>query len=647
VPIGRPITGMRAYVLDGAARPVPFGVPGELWLAGTGLARGYVGKPDVTESRFRVSAAVDEPRLYATGDLARIAEDGTFEYLGRRDDQVKIRGVRVELGEIEAALVSHPDVTAAAARLWEHGAPSSSDGLIHCARCGLASDYPGVSFNADRVCNECLAFETYREKAEVYFKPESELATVLTSERGKRGAYDCIALLSGGKDSTYVLCRLVDMGFRVLALTLDNGFISDQAKANIARVVDSLGVDHRYMTTPAMNEIFVDSLQRHGNVCNGCYKTIYTLSMQTALDEGIPFIVTGLSRGQFFETRLTADLFTELTVSSDQIDADVLEARKAYHRVDDAVRRLLDVSMFEDDDVFEAVQFVDFYRYVDVNLDELYRYLDERVPWVRPTDTGRSTNCRINDVGIYYHNKFRGYHNYALPYSWDVRMGHKTRAAALEELDDHIDVADVARMLDEIGFPEDATSPESGRTLVLYYTAPAEIPLPELRKHMAAMLPAQLVPNTFIRLDALPLTGNGKVDKRALPSPDHQRPEMESAFIAPQTDTQIALAEIWEQVLGVTGIGIRDSYLELGGDSIGAIQIVARAARAGLPIALSDLFEHLTIERLVEATESVTGGPVGGEASASPAPGRVAMADLDDDARTRLARALDLSGGGG
>ncbi|MBT8193600.1 MAG: amino acid adenylation domain-containing protein [Acidimicrobiia bacterium] len=604
VPIGRPIAGMRAYVLDSAARPVPMGVPGELWLAGTGLARGYVGKPDLTETRFPAVTGLGESKLYITGDLARLRHDGTIEYLGRRDDQVKIKGIRVELGEIEAALASHPDVTATAARLWEHGDPVASEDLIHCVRCGLASDYPGVSFDAERVCNECRAFEDYSGKARVYFKPEGELATVLTSQRGERGKYDCVALLSGGKDSTYVLCRLVDMGLRVLALTLDNGYISDQAKGNIGRVVEALGVEHRYMTTPAMNDIFVDSLQRFGNVCNGCYKTIYTLSMQTALDEDIPYIVTGLSRGQFFETRLTAELFTELTVSSDQIDANVLEARKAYHRVDDAVQRLLDVSMFEDDDVFEKVQFVDFYRFVDVGLDELYTYLDERVPWSRPTDTGRSTNCLINDVGIYYHRKVRGYHNYALPYSWDVRMGHKTRDDALAELDDDIDVAEVARMLEEIGFPEDVTSSESGRMLVLYYVAPEEIPAPELKKHMAATLPRQLVPNKFVRLDVLPLTQNGKVDRQELPSPDHQRPEMETTFIAPRTDNEVALTGIWEQVLGVDGIGIRDNYFDLGGDSISAVQIIARAHRQGLPVTMNQLAEQLTIENLAMAVNA-------------------------------------------
>lgn len=596
VPIGRPIAGMGAYVLDGAGHPVPFGVPGELWLSGAGVARGYAGRPGLTEERFTSLPTLGNTRLYATGDLARMRPDGTIEFLGRRDNQVKVRGARIELDEVEAALAAHPDISASAARVWQ---PPESDeaALVHCSRCGLSSEFPDVSFDADQVCSQCHSFEEYRDRARVYFKPESELAEVLRS-RPADGNYDCLVLLSGGKDSTYMLGNVVDMGLRVLAYTLDNGYISEQAKANIRRVVQALGVDHVFGETPAMNEIFVDSLKRHGNVCNGCYKTIYTLSMKTARDRGIPFIVTGLSRGQFFETRLTEDLFTELTVSSDQIDANVLETRKVYHRTDDAVRRLLDVSDFDDDAIFEQVQFVDFYRYVDVGLDEVYAYLDERLPWTRPTDTGRSTNCLINDVGIYFHRRTRGFHNYALPYSWDVRMGHKTREDAIDELDDDIDAAEVHRILDEIGFSGDLDGLRRQPRLVGYYVGRREIPPGELRDHMEGVLPRQMVPTQFVRLDEFPLTPNGKVDRSALDEPGADRPDTGSAFISPRTPTERALADIWSQVLGIEDVGARDSYLDLGGDSITAIQIVARAHGAAIHITLPDLLETLTIEKL-------------------------------------------------
>lgn len=120
LPIGKPLPGRQAYLLDPQRQPVPIGIFGELYLGGAGLARGYLRRPALTAEHFVPSPfAAEEPEmLYKTGDMARWLPDGTLEFQNRRDQQVKIRGFRIELGEIEAALLQQPSVQAALVRTW-------------------------------------------------------------------------------------------------------------------------------------------------------------------------------------------------------------------------------------------------------------------------------------------------------------------------------------------------------------------------------------------------------------------------------------------------------------------------------------------------------------------------------------------------
>jgi len=152
VPIGRPLSNTRAYVLDPRGEPAPIGVPGELFIGGAGVAQGYVGQDELTRQRFQPDrfGPRSEGRLYRTGDRVRWLSRGELEFLGRVDDQVKIRGFRVEPGEIEAALLAHPGMRQAAVR-----ALAGSDGSLrlvsYLAGDGLPDDAAMAGWLGQRI----------------------------------------------------------------------------------------------------------------------------------------------------------------------------------------------------------------------------------------------------------------------------------------------------------------------------------------------------------------------------------------------------------------------------------------------------------------------------------------------------------------
>ena len=141
VPIGRPIDGTVAYVLDSRGELVAGGVDGELYLGGPGVSRGYHRRPELSADRFVVNPFPGDhgPRLYRTGDRVRYRDDGRLEFLGRSDQQVKIRGHRVELGEIEATLLALPGVREAAVVIADAG-DRSLHGYVTANTPGLSGD---------------------------------------------------------------------------------------------------------------------------------------------------------------------------------------------------------------------------------------------------------------------------------------------------------------------------------------------------------------------------------------------------------------------------------------------------------------------------------------------------------------------------
>lgn len=202
IPIGRPIANTRLYVLDAALEPVPPGVPGEICIGGPGVARGYLNRPEATAEKFVPDPFSPErgARLYRTGDLGRFRPDGNLEFIGRSDQQLKIRGFRVEPGEIEALLATHPAVR-------ECAVTAAEDGGVRGKRL--------VAFVVPRTATETAAGARLREflksKLPGYMVPSAivPVAKLPLNSNGKVDRSTLAALEQGaaGEDETFVAPR--------------------------------------------------------------------------------------------------------------------------------------------------------------------------------------------------------------------------------------------------------------------------------------------------------------------------------------------------------------------------------------------------------------------------------------------------------
>ncbi len=605
VPIGRPLPNTELRVVDATGADCPEGEVGELVIGGAGVGAGYVGGATTGSERFFETPG--RGRFYRTGDLGALHAGGLLRCLGRQDRQIKIRGVRIEPAEIELAL-----------REFRIDAAAPDVAFETCTRCLLDSRHPGVTV-ADGVCSACVQFDADRGHAARYFGVQADFTRLMAEARSKkRGAEDCLLLYSGGKDSSYVLLRLLELGYRVATFTFDNGYISRTALENIERTTREYGVRHVTVDLAQMKEVFAESLRYESTVCGGCFRALTLLSTELACKDGINVVITGLSRGQIFETKLKR-LFDQGVRGPEEIDRRLQTHRQIFNVREDQISRAVGLNRVGPS-ADDGVHYVDFFRYDAASSADVRRYLvsrDER--WRAPKDTGFcSTNCRINDVGIHVHRLEKGYHNYAAPLSWEVRLGVATRADAAHELEAPVGGDNVRAILDELRYtPRDLTRGLIQEAVVVrrggaagqpmlcgYFVSSGRVNLAELRAHLLGRLPENMVPKHLVRVDALPLTSSGKVDVARLPLPalapaSPPPPARERAF-------ETGLHEIWREVLGIAAIEPDDNFFDLGGDSLLATNLVALVeAKLGKKASVIEAMHHPTLRFMTEFLASL------------------------------------------
>ncbi|MCJ7498229.1 MAG: 7-cyano-7-deazaguanine synthase [candidate division Zixibacteria bacterium] len=310
-----------------------------------------------------------------------------------------------------------------------------------CSNCVLPETFPGISFDQNGICNFCREFkgkERLEKEKEKYRQRFDEL---LSKFKGL-SSYDALMAYSGGKDSTYTLYILKEKyGLKVLALTFDNGFLSEQALKNIREVVENLGVDHiffkpdfkllkKIFLTGTREDIFSrKTLERASTICTSCMGIVKFTTLKLALEKKIPFITYGWSPGQ---APISASIFKNNPSMLKQMQ----EAIKGpLFKI--AGERISPYFLEETD--FQQKAFFPYnispLAFLEYEEEKIYKKIEE-LGWNMPVDTdSNSTNCLLNSFANLVHKQRIGFHPYAFELAKLVREGYLQREEALKRLE--------------------------------------------------------------------------------------------------------------------------------------------------------------------------------------------------------------------
>jgi amino acid adenylation domain-containing protein/non-ribosomal peptide synthase protein (TIGR01720 family)/FkbM family methyltransferase len=557
VPIGRPLTNVEVYVLGPELEPVPVGVAGELYIGGVGLGRGYWRRAELTAEKFipHPYSAESGARLYRTGDVARYAADGAVEYRGRVDHQVKVRGFRIELGEVESALRGHPGVREAVV-------VARSEEKVHNRLVGYVvprqerkrhlSEQP-----LHQLPNGLKVAQLNKNETEVIYKEIFEDFTYLrhgiTLHDGDT-VFDVGANIGLFSLFVHHVCRDAKVfAFEPIPSTVK------QLKANVSLYDLQVKVFDCGLSNEAGSATFSfypRMSAMSGRYTNELEDSEITRAFMSNQDARLNAYADELLAGRFEKETYECQLRTISNLIRDQ----------GIERIDllkiDAEKSELDVVQGITESDWEKIkQVVIEVQDSEGRLEKIEQLLKEN-----GFDVVVEQDATLKNTGLY-----------------NVYATRADRRAEMPELE-------VRQKIEE------------GRLLL---EGRRGIGTDELKRYLKQRLPDYMVPSVFVFLKSLPVTPNGKLDRRALPAPDLTRLESDDSYVAPRTSVEETLASIWTLILGVNPIGIHDNFFNLGGDSILSIQVIARANQAGLHLTPTQLFAHQTIAELASVARMV------------------------------------------
>ncbi len=564
IPYGRPMLNQRFSVLSEILEPCPIWVPGQLYISGIGLAKGYWRDEKKTQSSFFYHPRTGE-RLYRTGDLGRYLPDGNIEFLGREDFQVKILGHRVELGEIEETLLQHPAVRAAVAIVSE---PSHSDKQL-VAYVVLRSEQDEAS-NGHSTLTQSLKEETSRSytlqqlRGQLYGNEgnyDSAFDTI--HENGRYAAFEGLELMFGQASArrdllkpTIELAHTIPdadtrkkygerLSYRQF-LSEPLSFAQFSHFLGVLRQIELGGLPkYRYPSAGGIYPVQIYLYIKPDRI-PGLAEGIYYYNPQShqliVLSEGVHLtsdIHASINQFIFEQSAFSLFLIGDLTTITSQYgnaarDFCLLEA--GY------MSQLLMNSAPAYDIGLCPVGGLNF-------------------------DSIRDLFC-LEESHVCLHSLLCGRVDSSTSTGWSFLPENLAISSALPST------------------PAASVSTTS--------TA--------LRSFLREKLPDYMVPSAIMILERLPLTPNGKVDRKNLPAPDLFSNKTEKAFVAPQSEVEKTIASVWQEMLPSKMVGIHDNFFDLGGNSL----LMVRAYTKLRKILTRDIsivemfFEYPTIHALTE-----------------------------------------------
>ena len=669
IPYGKPLANQTVHVLDRELNACPFWVAGDLYIGGAGLAQGYWRDPEKTAEKFIVHP-ISRQRLYKTGDIGRYLPDGNIEFLGRGDYQVKIQGFRVELGEVESVLRSCPNVRDAVVvakgevghkKLIAYVVPDNShensapmEERSHDDRKALRQRAIEL---AARSASENIPFDTgdvanvfsILESMSLNVVKRSLMALGVFSEKGEQRRLSDILQCYGIHNKYEKLVRQwVEVLIKEGCLEEVDGYLVNQ------EAFSPYGFEQEWQYLEAsslINKEFIQYLKLsfdcqidllkgkvsplelffpqgsweralglyESNPLSQYYNAILTSALCAYIDQAggnsdIHILEVGAGTGG-----TTAGVLPEIDggnvfyTFSDLTTFFTQQAEKRFSNYDFVDYRLFDIDRDLEEQGMEGNRY-DVIVAANVLHDahNIHKALRNLATLLKPGGVllvrEAIENSRTQMVSVGFIEGFSGYQDEREKKNLPL-LSTTQWQAALEK----------AGFLSSSAYPIEKWPFHGFQESVLVAQCPTlgfQLNKDELQAYLRDRLPEYMVPGRYIVLEELPLTFQGKVDRKSLPDSD-QRLANESSekYAAPQTDIQKVIVNIWQDILRIDKVGIDDNFFDVGGDSLYLTMMITELEkRLGIEIPMTELFRFPTIRSFsnhIAEGKSKSGGSPG------------------------------------